>query len=161
MSAPELILKHERALRSYLASCNYLPAAFPIFCAHEAAPIVQGTTDLLVINAGRPKSVSQEDAGNYMDTVELSLFTGEIIDEAKRLDAVALHDARGATLQWIFCSENFDALLAALNAPIEAGIGFSGWDVSEQGHAEDDRVGKDSQQLRSVLRYDFDLFRAA
>lgn len=156
MATPEIILNLERALKAYCTATQHLPDGFVIVCAHEAEKISDSVIDYLVIQAGRP-SYAELGEGNATVLVEFQVYTGAIIDEDERAEAVAVHDANVAALEWIWGEENFAAALAALNAPIVAGITFTGWEPPDDAPGED---GNNGAQLIAKLRYAFECHRA-
>jgi len=161
MTNADLSLPLEDALKAYLESTGYLTAASPsappfaIYCAHLAEAIAH--QDYLVLIAGRPTGDAIA-SGNPEITLEFQLHTSEITNEARRLDAVALHDTRAAAIEYLWSDENFAAARAALNAAATV-VGFTGWEASTAANPGEADGRTVEQTLLTRLLYTFDVFR--
>lgn len=143
----------ERALKALLVSYNIFPAEFPIYCAHEVATRDEARPDYLDLIAGIPAFPH----GSWSLTVTLQLLTG-IVDEAARATQTELHAQRLGDLRNLFeADENFETALATLNAPIEAGLKFNGWETV-QGEPDDDALAQGNTQMVTRPKYLFDVY---
>ena len=153
MSVSSVQLPTERALQKFLQDSGDINPTYRILCAHDMEALPR-EGNFVAITTGPGNS--EELIDNATSRVEFRVAT-QVADADIRAEKTAELQAIVGAIQNLFCWQNFDDALPALNAQqTEAGgitIGVSGWE--EIGAPMDTQT---DAQIISTLPYDFDVF---
>lgn len=141
----------ERAGKALILAYEIFPADFPIYCAHEAELRDETKPSYLDLIAAFPLW----NGACWSSEVTIQLLT-DIADDSTRLAQTDLHASRLGDLRDLFSDANFKEALALMNAPIVAGIGFTGWEPPAEDEQGDDGPAESGRQLVARPKFVFD-----